>query len=185
MQRLVPSKSLILVIDVQERLAAAMPPERMADVTRKIGMLLASAELLGASVLATEQYPKGLGPTIDPVGRKLHEIGAPRIEKLSFSAAAAAGVISRLDEVAPQFVIVTGMEAHVCVYQTVRDLVGRGVEVHLPVDAVISRHDVDRDVGISLCERAGAVRTTTEAIVFDWLGRAGTDAFRAISKLVR
>jgi nicotinamidase-related amidase len=77
------------------------------------------------------------------------------------------------------------MEAHVCVYQTVRDLVGRGVEVHVPVDAVVSRHEADFDTGVALCEKAGAIRTTTETIVFDWLGRAGTDAFRTISKLVR
>jgi hypothetical protein len=71
------------------------------------------------------------------------------------------------------------------VYQTVRDLVGRGVEVHVPVDAVVSRHDSDLATGLALCELAGAVRTSTETIVFDWLGRAGTDAFRAISKLLR
>jgi len=92
---------------------------------------------------------------------------------------------AQLDEVAPKVVIVVGMETHVCVYQTVRDLIGRGFEVHVPIDAVVSRHDDDRTVGIALCERAGAIPTTTETIVFDWLGRAGTDAFRTISKLVR
>jgi nicotinamidase-related amidase len=185
MQHLVPSKCLVAAIDVQERLAAAMPPDRMAVVTRKINLLLSAAELLGASVLATEQYPKGLGPTIEPIGRKLHEIGVPRIEKTVFSAVAAPEFAQRLDEVAPAIVIVVGMEAHVCVYQTVRDLVARGLEVHVPIDAVISRHDDDRTVGISLSERAGAIASTTETIIFDWLVRAGTEAFRTISKLVR
>ncbi len=185
MRRLVPSKSLVLLVDVQERLAAAMPPDRMAETTRMIGVLLASAELLGASVLATEQYPKGLGPTIEPLARKLHEIGAPRVEKTSFSALDVPEVTQRLVELAPLAVVVVGMEAHVCVYQTVRDLVARNVEVHVPVDAVVSRYEHDRLTGLALCERAGAVRTTTEAVVFDWLGRAGTDAFRSISKLVR
>ena len=90
----------------------------------------------------------------------------------------------RLTDVAPSAVILVGMEAHVCVYQTVRDLVARGIEVHVPVDGVVSRHEDHRATGVSLCERAGAMPTTTETIVFDWLGRAGTDAFRAISKLV-
>jgi len=99
MQHLVPSKCLVAAIDVQERLAAAMPQERMAVVTRKINLLLAAAELLGASVLATEQYPKGLGPTIEPIGRKLHEIGVPRIEKTVFSAVAVPEFAQRLDEV--------------------------------------------------------------------------------------
>ena len=77
------------------------------------------------------------------------------------------------------------MESHVCVYQTVRDLVARGLEVHVPIDGVTSRRDDHRAAGIGLCERAGAVRTTTESVVFDWLGRAGTDAFRELSKRIR
>jgi nicotinamidase-related amidase len=185
MQRLVPSKCLIAVIDVQDRLSAAMPKERMREVTHKINVLLESAELLGAPVVATEQYPKGLGPTIEPLGRRLHEMGVPRIEKTTFSALEVPAFTKRLEEVAPAVVIVVGMEAHVCVYQTVRDLLSRGVEVHVPVDAVVSRHEEDRAAGVVLCERAGAVPTTTETIIFDWLARAGTDAFRTISQLVR
>jgi nicotinamidase-related amidase len=185
MHRLVPSKSLVAVIDIQERLAAAMPKERMSELARNVDVLLAAAELLGAPVVATEQYPKGLGPTIEPLGRRLKELGAPPIEKTAFSAADVPAFNDRLTTVAPAAVILVGMEAHVCVYQTVRDLVGRGVEVHVPVDAVVSRHEDDRATGVALCERAGAIPTTTETVVFDWLGRAGTDAFRAISKLVR
>jgi len=184
-ERLVPSKCLVAVIDVQERLSAAMPKDRMRDVTHKIEVLLASAEILGAPVVATEQYPKGLGPTIEPLVRKLDEMGVPRIDKTAFSAFEVPAFARRLQEVAPAVVIVAGMEAHVCVYQTVRDLIGQGVEVHVPVDALVSRHEEDRAAGIALCERAGAVPTTTETIIFDWLARAGTDAFRTISQLVR
>jgi nicotinamidase-related amidase len=185
MHRLVPAKSLVALIDVQERLAAAMPKERMTELTRKVEMLLAAAKMLGAPVVATEQYPKGLGPTIEPLGQHLRDAGATPIEKTAFSAADVPAFNDRLTEVSPGVVVLVGMEAHVCVYQTVRDLVARGVEVHVPVDAVVSRHEDDRATGIALCERAGAIPTTTETIVFDWLGRAGTDAFRAISKLVR
>jgi nicotinamidase-related amidase len=185
MKRLVPAKSLVAVIDIQERLAAAMPKERMGELARNVEVLLAAAEMLGAPVVATEQYPKGLGPTIEPLGGKLRAIGAAPIEKTAFSAAEVPAFNERLAEVAPAAVILVGMEAHVCVYQTVRDLVGRGLEVHVPVDAVVSRHEDDRATGVALCQRTGAIPTTTETIVFDWLGRAGTDAFRAISKLVR
>jgi nicotinamidase-related amidase len=93
--------------------------------------------------------------------------------------------MDRLEAARPKAVIVVGMEAHVCVYQTVRDLANRGFEVHVPIDAVISRREEDRATGIALCERSGAVPTTTETVVFDWLQRAGTETFRAISRLVR
>jgi nicotinamidase-related amidase len=184
-QRLLAGKTLVAVIDVQERLVAAMPPERMNVVSRKIDVLLQASARLGAPVVATEQYPKGLGPTIPSVAARLTEASATLVEKTAFSAAEIPAFAKRLYEVAPLAIVVVGMEAHVCVYQTVRDLVRRGVEVHVPVDAVISRHDDDRTTGLALCERAGAMLSTMETIVFDWLGRAGTDEFRAISKLVR
>jgi Isochorismatase family len=184
-QRLAPTKSLVAVIDVQERLAAAMPEERMARLLRGVGVLLEAAKLLGASVLATEQYPKGLGPTLPEIGTKLTEMGASRIEKTVFSAAGAPAFVEGVERAAPAAVIVVGMEAHVCVYQTVRDLTARGLCVLVAVDAVVSRREEDRSVGIALCERAGAVPTTVETVVFDWLERAGTEEFRALSKLLR
>jgi nicotinamidase-related amidase len=185
MQRLIPSKSLVMIIDVQERLATAMPEDRMGELLRKTLVLLGAAEILGAPVVATEQYPRGLGKMVPELAQKVTELGARRIEKISFSAAGAPEFVSRLDELGPAAAIVVGMEAHICVYQTVRDLVGRGVEVHVPVDAVVSRRDEDRAAGIALCARAGAIPTTVETVIFDWLERAGTDAFRAVSKLVR
>jgi nicotinamidase-related amidase len=184
-QRLTPSKSLIAVIDVQERLAAAMPEERMSRLVRGVGVLLEAGRLLGASVVATEQYPKGLGPTLPEIGAKLDALGSPRIEKLVFSAAGAPTFVEAVERAQPETVIVVGMEAHVCVYQTVRDLTARGVNVLVPVDAVVSRREEDRATGMALCERAGAIPTTVETVVFDWLERAGTDEFRALSKLLR
>ena len=184
-RRLLPSRCAIAVIDVQERLAAAMPAERLAGVTKKIGVLLAAAERLGAVALATEQYAKGLGPTIEPLAGQLRALRAPVFEKMTFSAMDAPEFAKRIDEIVPAAVVVVGIETHVCVYQTVRDLAGRGIEVHVPTDAVLSRHDEDRTAGLALCDRAGAVITTTETIVFDWLARAGTDTFRAISPLLR
>jgi nicotinamidase-related amidase len=185
MQRLVPSKSLVVIVDVQERLAAVMPEGRMAELLRKTLVLLEAAQILGAPVVATEQYPRGLGPIVPELAQKITGLDARRIEKISFSAAGAPEFASHVAAVGPAAAIVVGMEAHICVYQTVRDLVAQGIEVHVPVDAVVSRRDEDRTAGIALCERAGAVRTTVEAVVFDWLERGGTNAFRAVSKLVR
>jgi nicotinamidase-related amidase len=119
------------------------------------------------------------------VREKLDDLGVARIEKTAFSAAEVPEFQRALEAAAPKTVVVVGMETHVCVYQTVRDLRARGLEVLVPVDAVASRRDEDRAVGLVLCERAGAITTSVETIVFDWLGRAGTDVFRAISKLLR
>src|SRR4051812_40926930 len=185
MQRLVPSSTLVAVIDVQDRLVSAMPPAAMEQLTRGVGLLLEAAQLLGAPVLATEQYPKGLGRTIAPLAEKLDAVGAPPIEKVDFSACGAPEFRAHLDKLSPAAVVVMGMEAHVCVFQTVRDLRARGLTVYVPLDAVVSRRDDHRETGLALCERAGAIRTTTETIVFDWLERAGTDSFRALSKLIR
>jgi nicotinamidase-related amidase len=185
MQRLVPSRSLVAVIDVQERLAAVMPEERMAGLLQKTLVLLAAAKLLAVPVVATEQYPKGLGPTVPALAEKLADVGAHRVEKMSFSALDVSELAVHVHDLGASAAIVVGMESHICVYQTVRDLVRRGLEVHVPVDAVVSRREEDRAAGIALCERAGAIPTTVEAVIFDWLERAGTDSFRAIAKLLR
>jgi nicotinamidase-related amidase len=185
MQRLVPGNTAVVVVDVQERLAAAMPEPQLREVVRATRILLEAARLLGAPVFVTEQYPKGLGPTIAEVAPLLAAASARRFEKEAFSAAEAPGFADALAGSGVKAAVVVGMESHVCVYQTVRDLVARGLEVHVPIDGVSSRRDDHRDAGISLAERAGAVRTTTESVVFDWLVRAGSDEFRALSKLIR
>lgn len=185
MKRLIPAQTLIVVVDVQERLAAAMPPAQMTELTRGTTILLEAARLLGAPVIATEQYKKGLGPTVPAVDEKLTALGAPRIEKTDFSACDVPAFRERLEAIAPGAAVVVGMETHVCVFQTVRQLVARGLEVYVPIDAVASRREDHRVTGLSLCERAGAAATTTETVVFDWLARAGSEEFKALSKLIR
>jgi nicotinamidase-related amidase len=183
--RLVPAKTLVVIIDIQEGLAAAMAEARMADVSRAVPLLIEAAKIVGAPVCATEQYPKGLKLTIAKVREKLDEMGVPRFEKTAFSAVEVGEFQETLARVAPTSVVVVGMETHVCVYQTVRDLRNRGLQVFVPVDAVASRRDADRAVGLELCARIGAIPTSVETVIFDWLGRAGTDEFRALSKLLR
>jgi nicotinamidase-related amidase len=184
-ERLVPSKTLVAVIDIQEGLAPAMAGARMADVLRTVPLLLEAAKVLGAPVVATEQYPKGLKPTIAPVREKLDVLSVPRFDKTAFSAVEVPEFQQALARIAPTSVVVVGMETHVCVYQTVRDLRRHGLEVFVAVDAVASRRDEDRAIGVELCARAGAIPTSVETVIFDWLGRAGTNEFRAVSKLLR
>ncbi|WP_437570561.1 isochorismatase family protein [Sorangium sp. So ce542] len=185
MRRLEPSASAVIVVDVQEKLAAAMPAPQMDALTRAATLLIEAARRLGAHVLATEQYPAGLGRTVAPLAEKLAQAGAPVVPKMEFSACDALEFERAFGERAPRTAIVVGMEAHVCVFQTVRELAGRGVAVHVPLDGVASRRDDHRLAGLDLCRAAGATITTAETVVFDWLKVAGTDDFKHLSKLIR
>ena len=126
--------------------------------------------------LVSEQYPKGLGHTAAELGLR----DEPVIEKTVFSAARADG----FDLAGRDQAIVCGIETHVCVSQTVHDLLQRGVEVHVPADAVGSRHELDYERGLERLERAGAVVSTVETALFELLERAGTPEFKEVQKLI-
>jgi len=185
MRRLDPRETTVLVIDVQEKLAAAMSAAAIADVTRSATVLLEAAATFGARVIATEQYPQGLGRTLAPIADRLVSGSFPVIEKVEFSACDSRAFERAWSATRSKTAIVLGMEAHVCVFQTVRELTARGVSVLVPIDGVASRRDDHRAAGLELCRSAGALLTTMETIVFDWLQRAGTPEFKKISKLVR
>jgi nicotinamidase-related amidase len=185
MRRLDPKECALVVIDIQERLAAAMPAGQVAEITRAASVLVDAAVRLGARVLATEQYPAGLGATIAPVAAELAKAGVVPLPKMTFSACDDAAFEGAIARAAPRAVVVVGMEAHVCVYQTVRELAARGLLVHVPMDGVASRRDDHRAAGLDLCRAAGATITTMETVVFDWLQRAGTDDFKHLSKRIR
>lgn len=185
MQRLDPARTVLLVIDVQERLFPAMSAENAARVVKNVDLLLDAAARLGAKTIVTEQYPKGLGPTVEALRAPLEAAAAQRFEKTCFSALDAPGPARAIDALSPRTVIVVGMETHVCVFQTVRELEARGYDVHVPHDAVASRRDDDKRVGLELMAKAGATITTTETVVFDWLLKAEGDHFKALSKKMR
>lgn len=185
MQRLEPKTTAVVIVDIQDRLAAAMPEDQLSQVVRSARILAEGARLLGAPLLVTEQYPKGLGPTLPGVSEALEGAEVSRFEKLCFSAWDAEGFAETLERSKARAAVVIGMESHVCVYQTVRDLAARGLEVHVPIDGVSSRRADHHATGVALCERAGAISTTTETVVFDWLAKAGGDAFKQLSKLIR
>jgi nicotinamidase-related amidase len=173
-------KAAVLVIDIQERLCAAMAPERLERVLNRSRALLQGAKALGLPVVVTEQYPKGLGHTVPPLRELLGE-KAP-VEKVRFSCAVPE-VLQQLE--GRTQLLVAGMEAHICVFQTVRDLAARGLAPYLCQDAALSRTEEDRRVGLKLAQEAGAVLTTVEAALFDLVGGAGTPEFKAISAAVK
>ncbi|MEZ4301123.1 MAG: isochorismatase family protein [Polyangiaceae bacterium] len=183
--RLDPKDSIVAVIDAQEKLFSVMPELAGNDLLRAGTALLEGAALLGAAAIVTEQYPERLGGTLPPLAEKLEALSAPRISKLDFSACREGTFVNALAKTERRTVILIGMETHICVFQTVRDLVIRGYNVHVPLDGVASRRDDHRKAGLDLCKQAGAVITTAETVLFDWTVRAGSDTFKKISKLIK
>ena len=177
----------LLVIDAQERLVKAMPEARAREATRNTVTLIETARRLGLPVIATEQYPEGLGPTIAPIAEALASLkpAVAAITKLEFSVLGRPEALAAIRAASRRTWLVVGMETHVCVFQSVRGLLAEGRAVHVVADACLSRRDENWKIGLDLCARAGAVVTSTEVALFDLLGRAGTDDFRALSKLVR
>jgi nicotinamidase-related amidase len=173
MSLLARDRAALIVVDVQEGFRSYAS---FAAVAGACATLLQGARILGVPALVSEQYPKGLGHTAPEVGLQ----DEPTIEKTVFSAARADG----FDLGGREQAIVCGIEAHVCVSQTVHDLLDRGIEVHVPADAVGSRHEVDYERGLERMERAGAVVSTVEAALFELLERAGTPEFKAVQKLI-
>jgi nicotinamidase-related amidase len=168
----------LLVIDVQTKLM-----DKIADRNRivaNVARLIDGARILGVPVQATEQYPKGIGPTVPELVERL----PVRPEKLSFSCCGLPEVADQFRSRGVQKVLLAGIETHVCVQQTALDLAAHGFRVYVAVDAVGSRRDVDRDVGLRRMERAGVVLTTTESALFEWMERSGIPEFKQISKLV-
>jgi nicotinamidase-related amidase len=184
-ERTKPNSTALVVVDVQEKLVPTIPAEQMEQLLRATRMLVAAARELGAPVVATEQYPKGLGHTISPLREILGEAGVAPVEKLTFSACNEPRFLQAMKDVGAESAVVLGMETHICVFQTVRDLCARGMRVDVPIDGVASRREDHRRVGLDLCEKAGAVITTAETILFDWMVQSGTDTFKKLSKLVR
>jgi nicotinamidase-related amidase len=180
------SRAALLVVDIQDRLLPAMPPDTLAAVLRNAQILIAAADRLGLPIVVSQQYPRGLGPTTKPIEDALATAKlVHRFDKMEFSAAAAPAFAALAPTLRRDQWIVCGMEAHVCVYQTARDLVARGWAAHVCADAVCSRTPMNWELGVRLMERTGAIITSTEVCVFDLLGRAGSDEFRALSKVIK
>ncbi len=176
------NSAVLLVIDVQEKLCRTMDSETLEQLTGNVSILLETAKELDIPVLATEQYTRGLGETLPGIREKLPEAS---MEKMSFSCCGDAAFINRLKDMQRKQVIVTGMEAHICVLQTALELLAHGYHVHVVSDAVMSRKKKNWKLGLNVAASAGAVITSTEAAMFQLLKVAGTEEFKKLSKLVR
>ena len=165
------------MVDVQEAFRPAVLD--FDEVVANARRLVEGARILGVPVTVTEQYPKGLGNTVPELAEALD--GVEPIEKVCFSAAAADG----FDPQGREQVLVCGIESHVCVSQTAHDLLEQGLEVHVARDAVTSRTEENREVGLHKMETAGAIVTSVETALFELVGAAGSDEFKQVQRLVK
>ncbi len=178
------SQSQLLIIDIQERLVAAMPETARDETLSRTGRLLQGAALLGVPTILTEQYPQGLGATEATVKQRLPG-DSRRFEKTSFSCCDAAGfcetgLVAERDQV-----VIAGMETHVCVLQTAFDLQRRGYRVFVVEDAVCSRSADHKRNALERMRQTGIQIANSESVLFEWLRDSTHEQFRAISKLVR
>lgn len=179
-------RAALLVVDIQERLAAAMAPDVLAQTVRNTAVLIETARRMWLPIVVSQQYPKGLGPTLPAIEDALRD--APtlhRFDKTTFSAADTPEFAALAPKLGRDQWIVTGMEAHVCVYQSARGLVQRGYHAHVASDAIASRTKQNFLVGKELIAKSGATVTSTEVIVFDLLGTAADVEFKALSRLIK
>ncbi len=183
LSRIQREEAVLVVVDVQEALMKKMNPGVAEKVIRNIRTLLAFAQHLAIPVLITEQYPKGLGPTVSEIKMELGSI-LP-IEKVSFSCCGVEMFNTRLNQTGRKQVILIGIETHVCILQTSDDLLRAGREVHAVADAICSQRKLDWEVGLRWMEKRGAMISTTEIIAFQLLKEAGTEEFRALSKWLK
>jgi nicotinamidase-related amidase len=169
----------LLVVDVQEKLVPAIAGHQR--VVWNVRRLIDGAKLLGLPVVATEQYPKGLGPTVPELAGR---IGAAP-SKLTFSCGGCPELFEELDGRGIHKILVCGIEAHVCVQQTVLDLLAAGWRVYVAADAVGSRFDLDFQTALRRMDSSGVTLTTTESALFEWCETAGTPQFKEISRLAK
>lgn len=173
-------EAALMVIDIQERLAPVM--KYRDQVIQNTNILIAVATNLGIPVIVTEQYPKGLGKTVPEIGSNLST--ASTFEKITFSGWTE-DVAAALDRLGRRKIIVTGMETHVCVFQTVRDLLANNCQVFVVGDAVCSRTKGNYLNSLSLMSLMGAVIVNTETVFFDLMKKANTPEFRKLLPLIK
>lgn len=175
------SKAALLIIDIQEKILGVMnSPDEVVGNTVK---LIQGFKTLGAPFFYTEQYPKGLGATVKEIKHEIESTEA--IEKMSFSCSGAGELFATLKIRNISQVVVCGVESHVCVQQTVLDLLANGFQVDVAADAVSSRREKDYKIALERMARNGAEVTTAESILFELLNVCGTDEFKKISRIVK
>jgi nicotinamidase-related amidase len=175
--------SCLIVIDMQERLVPAM--QAPARTIRNARVLITAARELAVPVLLTEQYPQGLGPTVPELARAAAEANAAILPKMHFSCMEDPGFAAAFKATGRGQAVIAGMEAHICVMQTAVSLMDQGYEVFVVTDATSSRTLESEKACLDRLQASGAGIVTTEMVVFEWLGRAGTPAFKALLPLIK
>lgn len=176
-------ESVLVLMDIQERLTAVMPDGVRERLIAQISILLNAAKALSVPVIVTEQYPKGLGPTELALTALLSE-AVPVIEKTRFSSAKVDDFLTAITETKRTQIILTGMETHICILQSALDLQRQGFQVFVVEDAVSSRSTTNQANALHRMRQAGVIISNVESIVFEWMGDAKHPAFRSLSKLI-
>lgn len=179
--RILKERCAAIIIDVQERLFPFISDNE--KLAKNIGILIQGLKALGIQIFVTEQYVKGLGPTIEPVA--LHLQNQQRVEKMAFSCCDEPRILEGLAVSGKENIIVAGIESHVCVLQTVIDLKRNGYHPVVVEDCISSRNLNDKKIAIERMRQEGAIVTTYESLLFELLRYSGSEQFRTISKLVK
>ncbi len=176
------NRTALVVIDVQEAFRNAVPD--FSNVASNISLMLRGAQLLQVPVIITEQYPHGLGPTAEEI-RLSWPDNQEIIEKTAFSSCGAPAFTERLTQLGVKHVLVCGLEAHVCVNQTVHDLLAAGYTVHLLTDCIGSRFEHNKQAGLAKMQQSGALPSSIEMALFELLRDARHEQFKAVQKLIK
>lgn len=177
------NESLLVVIDIQSRLVAAMPEQNVRHMLKNSSYLLETAETLEIPVLLTEQYPKGLGPTAPLISKKLPK-NTPVLDKTGFSCCASNEFSKALTQSGRKQIILVGQEAHVCVLQTALELLHQDYQVYIVEDATCSRKKDHHSYALQRMQQQGATITCCESVLFEWLKNSNHPDFKTISKLL-
>jgi len=174
-------KTALLIIDIQERILPVINNNQI--VVENTIKLIKGFNVLQLPIYFTEQYPKGLGPTHKAIADELDDLQP--FDKMSFSCSGAGDLFGEFEKKNLSQIVVCGIESHVCVQQTVLDLIENGIQVNLAADAVSSRKEIDYKIALDRMRHQGAEVTTTESILFELLNVCGTPEFKAVSKIVK
>ena len=173
--------SALLIIDIQEKILKVM--QNPDDVIKSTLKLIKGFKVLNLPIFYTEQYPKGLGTTSADLLEEL--VGLSAIQKMTFSCSGAGNFFQRLTDNKITQVVIAGIESHVCVQQTVMDLLSNGFQVNVCADAVSSRKEIDYQTALNRMRNYGADITTAESVLFELLNESGTEEFKLVSKIVK
>ena len=177
-----PDATALAVVDIQE--AFLFPIDDAAEISRKTATVIKGFQELGLPVIVTEQYPKGLGHTVEEIRRALPD-DFEYVEKSTFSSCGAETFLKKLEGAGAKQILLCGLETHICVSQTAHDLLNRGFEVHLLVDCVGSRFTVNKEAGIRKMELSGVIPATVESALFELLKDSKHEKFKAVQNLIK